>query len=707
MPAVWKWKGGEAVDVDKHQAPGSVAESRVEIDWIRAHQIRILFDQAPAAIFTSLAVALIAVAALWAVADHLLLTLWAAALLVINIARVLLLRGYRKAAGTRLDMAKWERRYFIGALAAGVGWGSLGFLLDTHWPVSYQLVVYILLLGVPSGALASNGVHSRVYLAFAVPVIAPISLTLAGGDEPLYATLSLLVAMYLVMLISASRGYQRNVLRALSLIRENDELLSTVTQANEGLRQEVEERQRAEQELREMTTELTFQASHDSLTELINRREFEHRLHALLGRARKERSVHLLLYMDLDQFKIVNDTCGHSAGDELLRQLSVILSDRLRASDTLGRLGGDEFGVLLDYCPVEKGMDIANDLRRAIKEFRFAWEDKSFEIGVSVGVVAINERSESVSGLLSAADVACYVAKDLGRNRVHVYRESDIELARRQGEMRWISRINHALDAGRLELYYQEIVPLGSSSDQTRHVEILIRMLEESGDLIPPNAFIPAAERYGLMPTLDRWVVKTLFTWLNAGGFDGLVCSINLSGTSLSDDSFLDFIREQFEAFGVSPGSICFEITETAAVADLATASAFIKELRAVGCSFSLDDFGSGLSSFGYLRNLPVDFLKIDGSFVRDLAVDPVDYAMVESIHSIGHVMGKKTIAEFVENEAIRKGLEDIGVDFAQGYLFGKPRSLAEFENTTSVSNTATRQPPTVRLDRPIPVGSE
>jgi len=429
---------------------------------------------------------------------------------------------------------------------------------------------------------------------------------------------------------------------------------------------------------KEMGRQLAFQATHDSLTGLYNRREFETHLHAALENARRDNVHHALCYLDLDQFKVVNDTCGHTAGDELLRQLADVLRRKVRDVDLLARLGGDELGILLRYCDVEKARTIADEIRRTVKEFRFVWVGHAFEIGASIGVVVIDSESKNVSELLSAADVACYVAKDRGRNRVHVYQPDDKELTQRRGEMRWVSRITHALDHDRLCLFCQPIIQVSPDATMLPHYEILVRLRDESGALVPPTAFIPAAERYDLISAIDRWVIRSTFnhisTWDKG---DEWMCAINLSGQSM-DDEFLSFVETELERAAINPRHICFEITETAAIANFTRAARFIDRLKKRGCCFALDDFGCGVSSLAYLKNLKVDYLKIDGNFIRNMVNDPIDYAMVEAICRIGHVMGLKIVAECVENQATLDAVSRLGIDFAQGYHIAKVRAVGE-----------------------------
>ena len=431
-------------------------------------------------------------------------------------------------------------------------------------------------------------------------------------------------------------------------------------------------------ESRELNRRLSYHASHDILTGLVNRREFENRLERALKSARARETSYALLYLDLDQFKIVNDSCGHSAGDALLGQLGALLKSKIRWRDTLARLGGDEFGVLLESCSLEEAMNTAETLRIAIGEYKFVWEERNFRLGVSIGVVPITADNEDVAALLSAADSACAAAKEAGRNRIHSFQENDIDLMRRRREMQWAARINNALEENRFELFRQTIQPL-QAEEKGAHYEILLRMRDENGGIISPGLFIEAAERYGITPSIDRWVIRSAFRWLVSEADERerlALCSINLSGQSLGDEKFLPFVIDQFQMSGIDATKICFEITETAAIASYSQANRFINALKELGCMFALDDFGTGLSSFGYLKHFPVDFLKIDGSFVKEILHDPIDREMVRSINEIGHLTGKKTIAEFAENEEIITMLRGMGIDYAQGYGVSEPKRV-------------------------------
>lgn len=430
---------------------------------------------------------------------------------------------------------------------------------------------------------------------------------------------------------------------------------------------------------RQYIANLSWQATHDALTGLANRREFEFRLEQVLHGIGRQQSGHALMFLDLDQFKLVNDTCGHAAGDELLRHICALLQSDLREGDTLARLGGDEFGILLENCPPLVAEKIAESLRRTVQNLHFVWKGRPFVTTVSIGLVHISHIPTTLETSLRAADMACYMAKEKGRNRVQVYHADDSELSLRFGEMAWIQRLHMALEENRFCLYAQEIAALGHTEAGAGHIEILLRLHDEAGRIILPDSFIPAAERYGLMTSLDRWVVENVFKliarcMIERPGRPMAMCAINLSGITIGDDDFLSFLREKFNAYGIPPSMICFEITETSAISNLGSAIRFINELKALGCFFSLDDFCAGMSSFAYLKHLPVDFLKIDGSFVKDMLDDPINRAMVEVINHIGHVMGKRTIAEFVETPHIEQALLEIGVDYAQGYLIERPQ---------------------------------
>jgi len=428
-----------------------------------------------------------------------------------------------------------------------------------------------------------------------------------------------------------------------------------------------------------LSEELSYQATHDALTGLVNRSEFERRLQRVIEANQSKSGQHAICYLDLDQFKIINDTCGHLAGDELLRQLSEILLSKVRKRDTLARLGGDEFGVLMEHCDIAHARRVTDSLRATVEEFRFVWQDKKFSIGVSIGLVPLSVEIGNLNEVLSAADAACYAAKDAGRNRVHIYSVDDKQVSQHRGEMKWVSRINQALEDDLFALYYQKIVPIDQNLSDGDHYELLIRMIGKDGEVIPPGAFLPAAERFGLSTKIDHWVVNSAFSWMEThpAKLKKLeLCTINLSGQTLGNDEFMEYLINKLDENLVNPNKICFEITETSAVANLSNAIRFIKKIREKGCHFALDDFGSGVSSFGYLKNLPVDYLKIDGAFVRDIKTDRIDRAMVKSINEIGQIMDKKTIAEFVENDAILQELKKIGVDYAQGYGIAKPRAL-------------------------------
>jgi diguanylate cyclase (GGDEF)-like protein/PAS domain S-box-containing protein len=436
---------------------------------------------------------------------------------------------------------------------------------------------------------------------------------------------------------------------------------------------------------------LHYQASHDALTGLINRREFENRLTAAVDNARQDAaSRHALLYLDLDQFKLVNDTCGHPAGDQLLKQITGVLQSRVRSGDTLARLGGDEFGILLQSCTLDQAMRIAETLRQAIRDYRFMWQDGALAVGVSIGIVEITRETPTVANVMSAADVACYSAKDQGRDRVRLYKPDDVP--ERHREMHWVSKLTRACDESRFELFYQPIVPIGTTSNEREHFELMLRLRDESGALVTPAEFIPAAERYNIMPSIDRWVVRQALDRLvhrTGSGIKPFTIAVNLSGTSLNDERFLEYLIAELSANELAAGAMCFEITETAAIANLGNVVYFMRELKTRGCHFALDDFGSGLSSFMYLKTLPVDYLKIDGQFVENVTRDRVDRSMIEAISQVGRAMGIHTIAERVESAEVLAELARLGIGFAQGFHIAEPRPTKDFPYLREAARSA------------------
>jgi len=426
---------------------------------------------------------------------------------------------------------------------------------------------------------------------------------------------------------------------------------------------------------RETEQQIHYMAKHDALTGLINRFGFENKLEDMID-AVNQGLEHAFLYIDLDQFKIVNDTCGHVAGDELLRQLSRIMEKEIRVNDTLARLGGDEFGVLLNNCPLAVAESIAEKFLKAIKSFPFSWKQKTFTLGASIGLVVIDQHYQEPEQIMSAADLACYSAKDSGRNRIHIYQAGNVDIERRQVEMEWVSRIQQALKKDQFQLYKQCISPLNEKYKNFQCCEFLLRLVDD-GEVISPATFIPAAERYNLMPDIDRWVIDHVMAYISGNDPETeSLAFINLSGNSINDFALTTYISEKLDQYKVAAHQVCFEITETAAISNYGSAIKFIEEVRNMGCLFALDDFGTGMSSFSYLRSLPVDYLKIDGEFIRSMDDSDMDRAIVEAINNIGHVANLRTIGEHAETDKIIQNLKDINVDFAQGYAIEIPHKI-------------------------------
>ncbi|MCP4597008.1 GGDEF and EAL domain-containing protein [Neptuniibacter sp.] len=425
----------------------------------------------------------------------------------------------------------------------------------------------------------------------------------------------------------------------------------------------------------QLNQQLEYQARHCMLTGLVNRHEFEQQLEQLLIEIRQNKSHHAIVFADIDQFKLINDTCGHAAGDQLLRQISSLLQANVRQNDLVSRLGGDEFAVLIRYCEIEKAGQVVEHLRQCVEDFTFLWENQSFKVTISLGWLALDEFSPDSTTILSQADASCYIAKEQGRNRLHFHRDNDKDHSR-QGEFQWVNRIHEGLEKNQFQLYVQEIRAL--TDTEQNHYEVLLRYRDEANKLIPPGAFLPPAERYGISPKIDRWVVCQVCHLLTSDLADNITLSVNLSGLSINDPEFLKYVSQCLDKFQVPAHKLCFEITETATISNLTEAVKFISRMKEMGCLFSLDDFGSGLSSFGYLRTLPVDYVKIDGIFVKNICESEIDQAMVRSINEIGQLMGKETVAEFVENEEAITLLQEMGIDYAQGFAIAKPYPIEE-----------------------------
>ena len=432
-------------------------------------------------------------------------------------------------------------------------------------------------------------------------------------------------------------------------------------------------------EIRGLTREMSYQASHDALTGLVNRAEFERRLEVALKSSRGEGAGHVVCYLDLDRFKVVNDTCGHLVGDNLLREVAGLLKEKVRDSDTVARVGGDEFAMLLSGCPLDKACQIADDVCQAVGDYQFSWQDRVFDLGVSVGLVEVGQESASAESVLSAADSACYVAKQQGRGRVHVYSARDEVLARERGEIQWLQRLQRALKENQFELYVQPIIAIAGRVDSGPAAEILLRMRDESGKSILPSQFLNAAERYQLMSHVDRWVVRAALTAIGNGTPhlpEGRTCSINLSGQTLGDEDFLEFVVDLLDHTGVAPDKICFEVAETAIVNNLEQARRFINVLHGIGCRFALDDFGSGIGSFANLKHLSLDYLKIDGTYIRDLEHDAVNREMVTAMVNLARSLDFRVVAEQVEDQSSFDAVRALGIDFVQGFVVERPHPL-------------------------------
>ena len=567
----------------------------------------------------------------------------------------------RKRMGEELLIAKERVQVTMDSI------GDAVMTTDAYGQVEYLNPVAEKLTGWSLEEARGHSLHSVFHIIneeTRKPVLDPVARCISNGKI-------IGLANHTVLISRSGREYAIQD-SAAPILGKNGEILGVVLVFNDVT------------EARHLALQATHQAAHDALTGLVNRREFEVRLEEALRSAKDRGIEHSLCYLDLDQFKIVNDTAGHVAGDELLKQVTEMLKAKVRSRDTLARIGGDEFSLILEYCPLDKAHQIAESLVTILQNFSFSWEGRIFRIGVSIGVVSINSESDSTSKLLSQADVACYTAKDLGRNRVYVYQPEDSEVKRRHTEIHRVAELREALENKRFRLYCQPIFKISQANrGMPTDYEILLRLLDPEGTLSLPGTFIPAAERYGLMPAIDRWVIESSLCWYCKLHTDFQLetgFAINLSGSSLNDASLFDFVQAKLNEYSIPPERICLEITETAAINHLSEARSFIRELKQSGCRFALDDFGSGFSSFNYLKHLPVDYLKIDGCFVRDIVNDPINHAMVTAINEVAHTMNIRTVAEWAESPAIVTQLRELGVDYVQGYAVGAPVALEEIK---------------------------
>jgi diguanylate cyclase (GGDEF)-like protein len=652
---------------------------------LRVKRFKLLHSQLPSTIAGSLVAAGLVAMLLYSLDPALPVWPWFSVMAAISGLRLAQLCCYRRFRITPANVCRWCMGYTFCNFAAGLAWAMLMTVPDLG-DYRQVLAVMMVLAGIMAAAGVLYAASLRAFFAFAAPIMATILFKVwshpdLSALEPLLVAYSLMVtggALRNARAMSESLGIRLENIDLLEDLQEerdrfralNAELESRVVErttelstSNALLQQEITERDRVQRKL-------LYQASHDALTSLCNRTEFENRLNEVVCDRRRSRP-HAVCCMDLDQFKLVNDTCGHGAGDELLRRLSGMMASHVRAGDVLARLGGDEFGILLYDAGLNESMQLIERLRDMIENFTFLWDRRQFKVTASFGVAIVTDDYDSVTDVLRDADTACFLAKDRGRNCVHVHVQEDATVSERRQQMAWINRLDAAMADGRLLLSRQPIVH--SAGQGVPHWEILLRLRDEDGDIVTPGFFLPAAERFGMMPRLDRFVVERVTDFLVAD-IHGVDCyAINLSGASLGDERLIAFLHERVKMCP-NPTRLCFEITETSAISNLTQVREIIGELRGLGCQFSLDDFGTGMASFDYLRSLPVDFLKIDGSFIKDIADNPISLAMVRAVNDIAHLMGMRNVAEFVESHAIASVLRGIGIDYLQGYAFGRPQ---------------------------------
>ena len=655
----------------RDSAPPMTKHTR-DSDNLEIEQLAALYSRARTGGFATLVLTGLVLILLWGRVDTPVLVLWGIASAVLEGARIALAQKFKAHYRPGGSTTRWMLAALGPAAAAGILWGLPAVYLagiEDDWALMIMFVLPLAVMALASVTYALHrGVLSVHILLVATPAVAAL-FTRADPDGQLAGVA--LAGLTMMALYSGQLTAER--------VRENLALRHATT----GLEARLQVIHDHIGSAPGVDRLISFQTSHDPLTGLINRREFEKRLASVTGARAAGGHRHALCYLDLDHLDMVNDTCGHRAGDAVLRQVSARLQTLVRGTDVLARMGGDQFTALLTDCSLESAATVAENLRDAVRKLRFPWEDHIFEISTSVGVASIDAATPHFSDALSAAHAACLVAREDGGDRVRVFQPADLEHGHHHHLARWMQKVREAVESSRFQLLVQDIVPVDTREHRERHGErhgeLLVRMLDEYGGLVAPHTFLSAAERYNLMPAVDRWVIQHTFDALGNGA-NALasmdVCAINLSGQSLSDPDLLGFVIELLNSATFPAGQLCFEITETAVVENFDAARAFIAALKQRGCRFALDDFGSGMSSYSYLKHLPVDYLKIDGSFVRGMLEDPIDRAVVESINQIGHDLEMKTIAEYVENDEIMSALAEVGVDYAQGSVIGEPRAV-------------------------------
>ena len=635
-------------------------------EHIEIEQLAALYARARSGVFATLVLTAIVVMLLWGRMDGRVLIAWAFVSAMVEGARLSFALKFRERRRGSDEGWRWMCAALLPATASGLLWGVLAIYLasvDSDWA---QMMIFALPVALMALAAVGYALHRTIHTAHVVLAAAPsVVILLTQGDADVRLAGVALAGLAMMSLYSAQLTHQR-VRENLALRHASVELEARLKVFHDhiGSAPGVERL-------------ISFQTSHDPLTGLVNRREFEKRLGSTMGAGGGRR--HAICYLDLDHLDMVNDTCGHRAGDAVLRQVAARLQTLVRGTDLLARMGGDQFAALLTDCNPSNATKLAENLREAVRELRFPWEDHVFEVSTSVGIACIDASTRHFSDAVSAAHAACLVARQDGGDRVRTYQPADLEYGHHHHLARWMQKVREAVESSRFQLLVQDIVPVVGGANHERHGELLVRMLDEHGNLVAPHTFLSAAERYNLMPAVDRWVIQHAFDALDNGAeaLSSLnLCAINLSGQSLSDPDLLNDVTELLNSATFPARRLCFEITETVVVENFDTARSFIEALKQRGCRFALDDFGSGMSSYSYLKHLPVDYLKIDGSFVRGMLEDPIDRAVVESINQIGHDLNMKTIAEFVENDEIIAALAEVGVDYAQGAAIGEPRPV-------------------------------